>query len=105
VNAAAAIREARQRAGLTLRALAARAGTSHATIAAYEAERVVPSVATLDRIVRAAGFALDATLSRRVDSMGALSRGDELAAVLALAEAFPARHTPTLTYPPFPRRR
>ncbi|MCB0997066.1 MAG: helix-turn-helix transcriptional regulator [Acidimicrobiales bacterium] len=103
MQAAGIIRSARERAGLTLRALGEAAGTSHSTIAAYEAGRTVPTVATLDRIVRAAGFALDASLARRVDPGRPLPRGDELAAVLDLAEAFPARHHPTLDYPPFGR--
>jgi transcriptional regulator with XRE-family HTH domain len=104
VNAAATLRLARARSGLTLRALAERAGTSHATLSAYEHERVVPTVATLDRIVRAAGFALDASLARRAGEGEPMARGDELAAVLDLAEAFPARHAPRLEFPPFGRR-
>lgn len=103
MDAATVIRTARRRAGLTLRALGDAAGTSHSTLAAYEAGRVEPSVATLDRIVSAAGFALDVTLARRIVNGQPPSRGDELAAVLELAEAFPAHHAPTLTYPPFGR--
>jgi len=90
------LRRARDRAGLSLRELAARAGTSHATLSAYETGRKVPSVATLERILRAAGFALDLELVPRTD------RGRELARVLELAGHFPARHAPELTYPPFP---
>lgn len=41
-----------------MRALARRAGTSHSTLAAYEAGRKAPSLATLERIVKAAGFEL-----------------------------------------------
>jgi transcriptional regulator with XRE-family HTH domain len=102
MDAAQTIRAARRRAGLTLRALAARAGTSHSTIAAYESGSKVPTTATLERIVRAAGFAMDTTLHRRNEVEG-MSRGDELAAVLELAAAFPARHQPTLDYPVFGR--
>lgn len=103
MNAATTIRAARARSRLTLRALAQAAGTSHATLSAYEQGRTVPSVATLDRIVRAAGFALETTLARRVDPAEPMPRGEELAAVLDLAEAFPARHATALTYPPFGR--
>ena len=47
MDAATTITWVRREAGLTLRALAARAGTSHATIAAYEAGRKVPNADTL----------------------------------------------------------
>lgn len=95
------MRRARERSGLSLRALAARAGTSHSTIAAYEAGTKQPTVATLDRILEAAGFVADVTLRRRVRGTPAYPRGDELVEVLDLAAAFPARHAPTLSYPPF----
>lgn len=96
------LRQLRQHAGLTLRDLAARAGTSHSTLAAYEAGRVVPSVDTLQRIIRATGHEAHIEIRPRVDAPStALSRGDELKAALDLAEQFPARHHPTITYPPF----
>jgi transcriptional regulator with XRE-family HTH domain len=103
MDAASIIRDARSRAGLTLRALGERAGTSHSTLAAYESGAKIPTVSTLDRVVRAAGFVLDAQLARRVNPRTPMSRGDELAAVLQLAEAFPARHAPRLAYPVFGR--
>ncbi len=102
MDAATTIRTARRRSGLTLRGLAARAGTSHSTIAAYESGSKVPNTATFERIVRAAGFAMDTTLHRRVEADG-LARGDELIAVLELAAQFPARHRPTLDCPVFGR--
>lgn len=52
------IRIARRRAGLTQEALARRAATSQAAISAYESGRRSPSVATLSRILEAAGFEL-----------------------------------------------
>lgn len=102
--AAEVLRRCRARSGHTLRSLAEVAGTSHSTLAAYESGSKVPTVATLDRIVRAAGFALDAELAPRRTQVDGLSRGAELAAVLRLAGAFPTRHEATLTYPPFPPR-
>jgi len=51
--AAAIIREARSRAGLSVRELARRSGTSHATLSRYEHGKVQPSLATIERIVRA----------------------------------------------------
>lgn len=49
------IKLARGDAGLSQRELARRAGTSQATLSAYEAGRKSPSLDTLARIVRAAG--------------------------------------------------
>ena len=95
------LRTARQRSGLTLRQLAGAAGTSHSTLSAYESGSKTPSTATLDRIVHAAGFALDASLRPRIRAAGGLTRGDELEAVLELAEAFPARHGARLDAPVF----
>jgi len=103
VDAAAILRRARLRAGLTLRALAARAGTSHSTLAAYERGSKVPSVETLARIVRAAGFELGVELKPALGGSDRAERGRELAEVLDLAERFPARHAATLDFPVFPR--
>ena len=61
MSAAVTLRRARQRSGLSLRELAGRAGTSHSTVAAYEAGRKVPTVETFDRLLRAAGFELRAS--------------------------------------------
>jgi transcriptional regulator with XRE-family HTH domain len=97
------IRWARSRSGLSLRHLADRAGTSHATIAAYEAGRVNPSVPTLERIVRAAGFGLVVELVPIVGD-SAQSRGDELLQALELAAQFPTRHDPDLRFPKFGTR-
>ena len=55
MTAAALIRDARRVAGLTQDELAKRAGTSQPAIARYERGAASPSVATLDRILRAAG--------------------------------------------------
>jgi len=103
VDAAATLRRARRRSGLSLRALAARAGTSHSTLAAYEQGRKVPTVETLDRIVRAAGYVLEVALTPAVGGADRTARGRELADVLELAEQFPARHAATLDLPVFPR--
>jgi transcriptional regulator with XRE-family HTH domain len=102
VNAAAIVRDARMRAQLGLREMARRASTSHATLHAYEAGAKTPRVDTLDDITAAAGFALEVTLAvrRRVNERG-VARGDELAEVLELAAAFPARHGARLQMPVF----
>ena len=97
------LREARLRAGLTLRELASQAGTSHSTLAAYESTRKSPSVATFDRVLQASGFHPDVELHRRHRGSAELPRGEELAAVLELAAAFPARHAARLDAPIFGR--
>jgi transcriptional regulator with XRE-family HTH domain len=106
MDTAGTLRRARRAAALSLRALAERAGTSHATLAAYEAGRAVPRVDTLARILRAAGYATDIDLARRADATDAERRakGEELEAALDLAAQFPARHAPRLRFPVFPRR-
>jgi transcriptional regulator with XRE-family HTH domain len=101
MSAATTLRAARRRAGLSLRALAERAGTSHATLVAYEAGTKIPRVDTLTRILRAAGFALDFELAARPEGGDPGARGRELVEVLELAAQFPARHERTLPYPPF----
>jgi transcriptional regulator with XRE-family HTH domain len=101
MNAAAVLRRARRRSGLSLRALAARATTSHSTLAAYESGRKVPSVETLDRIERAAGYDLGVQLTPSVGGSDPAARGRELVDVLELAGHFPARHSATLEYPKF----
>ncbi|MCB0962569.1 MAG: helix-turn-helix transcriptional regulator [Acidimicrobiales bacterium] len=103
MDVATTIRRARRRAGLSLRALAARAGTSHATIAAYEHGRKVPTADTLDRLIRAAGFEADLRLVPAVGGTDPAARGLELEEVLGLAEQFPARHDAELAYPVFGR--
>ncbi len=103
MEAATVLRTARQRSALSLRSLAHEAGTSHATLAAYEAGRVIPTVETLERIVRAAGFSMTATLTPAVDDDARRAR--ELRDALELAEQFPrrprSRHVARL--PVFPR--
>lgn len=103
VSVATIVAEARAAAGLTLRALAAQAGTSHTTLAAYEQSRKSPNAETLLRILTACDFSPSLTLHRRIRSQNGLARGDELAQVLDLADQFPARHEPTLNAPIFGR--
>ena len=105
MDAGRTLRRARRQAGLSLRVLAERAGTSHSTLAAYEAGRAVPRVDTLDRILRAAGYATDIGVARRPDATDAERRakGDELRQALELAAMFPARHSRRLRFPRFTR--
>ena len=96
MDAAEILTAARRQAGLSLRELARRSGTSHSALAAYESRRTVPGFDTLRRVVAAAGYGLDWQLV-------ADDRGAELAAVLELAEHFPARHDIDPQYPVFGR--
>jgi transcriptional regulator with XRE-family HTH domain len=101
MDAGLMIRTARRRSGLSLRTLATRAGTSHATLSAYEHGRVDPTTTVLSRVIAATGCSLETTLLGSPPDIEGLSRGDELIAVLELAEQFPARHASALEFPPF----
>lgn len=96
------LRQARQQAGLTLRELAARAGTSHATLLAYEQGKKVPAVTTFLRILEASGFAVDIQLSKRIRERDGISRSEELEAVLRLAEQFPSKVSKEMDFPVWP---
>ena len=103
MDAGDAIKRARLRAGLTQHALAVRAGTSQATISAYESGRKQPSLETLDRILGAIGARLAVVRGRRRvrrPSRRELARaGRTLRDVLELAEALPVKHKRALDYP------
>jgi len=102
MTASQTISEIRRRSGLGLRELARRAGTSHATLHAYESGKKEPRLDTVLRLADAAGFTLEVTLTRRPDAGAArVAKGEELAEVLALAAAFPVRHRARLTAPIF----
>ena len=58
--------EARERAGLSQRALARRARTAQSVVARIESGAASPSWQTLERLLRAAGFAINATLMPRL---------------------------------------
>ena len=105
MNASELLLVARRRSGLGLRETARRAGTSHATLAAYESGAKEPGVATLDRILLAAGLEADVRLVRRPDGTRAEreAKGRELVEVLDLAAVFPARHDRRLAAPVFRR--
>ncbi len=103
MDAARLIRQARHAAGLSLRDLAEVAGTSHSTLAAYEAGRKVPGSDTLERVLAAAGVEREPGLRPAVSGPDPSARGRELIEALELAAMFPARHDPVLTAPVFPR--
>ena len=59
------VREARLRAGISQRVLAARLGRDQSVIARWESLATSPSVETVDAATRACGFALDWRLAAR----------------------------------------
>jgi hypothetical protein len=107
MNAGSALRDARRHAGLSQAALAARAGTSQATISAYESGSKQPSLETFERLLAVAGARLviepvrsTANRGPREPGRAQLARaGRTLADVLELAAALPSRPSPTLRYP------
>lgn len=107
MDAAAILRDSRRRAGLTQAELARRAGTSQATISAYEHGRKEPSFETLGRLLAAAGARLTAVPASAPvvrPTRAQLARaGRTLVDVMLLAEALPTRHDPELRFPPLTR--
>ncbi len=99
MNITNSLQRARKRAGLTLRQLAGRAETSHATLSAYEHQHKSPSLNTYLRLMEAAGYAVDVRLRKRIRRHNGVPRGEELAEVLHLAEQFPANPAGKLNYP------
>src|SRR3954452_462814 len=103
MDAGATLRSARERAGLTQGELGARAGTSQATISAYESGSKQPSVATFSRLLAAAGSRLTVERAPRPISQPAAAElaraGETLAEVIRLAEALPVEHAERLRYP------
>jgi len=95
------LKEARQQAQLSLRELAARASTSHSTIAAYEQGRKACGIDVYLRLLNACGVDFDLVSSPRLHFSEKYERGRELEEVLNLAEQFPARHKPDIQYPRF----
>lgn len=91
----AILKEARTRAGLTQRELATRAGKSQSEIARIERGRQEPSLRTLQRLVRAAGYDLRIQLRPHddhdevlIDAMLALTPEERLASLEEQLEFF-----------------
>lgn len=57
------LKSARQRAGLSQRELATRAGTAQSVVARIESGATSPTIATLEHLLRSCGFVLDAQLA------------------------------------------
>lgn len=76
------LRDARRRAGLSQRALAARAGTAQSVVARIESGATSPSWATLDRLLAVLGFEVRVDLAVRVVQDSHVL--DDVARILAL---------------------
>ncbi len=105
MNTPSVIAQARLRSGLTQKELARRAGTSQATLSAYEHGAKAPTIRVLQRLLGAAGSRLvvadlpgEAAIAP--DRQAATAR--TLGEVLALAEALPVKHDADLAYPRLP---
>jgi transcriptional regulator with XRE-family HTH domain len=96
----ALLKEARLRAGLTQRELAARAGVPQSTVSVYERGERQPTLPTLERLLRAAGFTLRTDLA----PIGPDPRrnGRVLKDLLELADRIPPSRRRPLTYPRLP---
>lgn len=100
MDAAVLLQEARRRSGLSRRKLAQRGGTSASTLSAYESGTSVPSVATLERLLRAAGFEAEAHL-RPVPPTDERELAAKIEALFSFVDTLPRRQRGPLRYPVF----
>jgi transcriptional regulator with XRE-family HTH domain len=100
MDAAVLLQEARRRSGLSRRKLAQRGGTSPSTLSAYESGASVPSVSTLDRLLRAAGFEAEANL-RPVPLADEQELAEKIEALFSFVDVLPRRQRGPLRYPVF----
>ena len=100
MDAAVLLQEARRRSGLSRRKLAQRGGTSPSTLSAYESGASVPSVATLERLLRAAGFETEVNL-RPVPLNDERELTEKIEALFSFVDALPRRQRGRLDYPIF----
>lgn len=100
MDTARLIRISRERAGLSKRELARRAGTSPAAIVKYESGTTSPTVDTLNRILRVAGWEIEVQVTQVSQQL--VERGvmmHELLGIVDLVEIRPAN--PILEFPRF----
>ena len=83
MSSSAILRHARKKANLSQRELARRAGTTQATISRIEDSLISPRVDTLERLLDACGFQLDAVPRR--------GEGVDRSAIRALLRSSPAQ--------------
>jgi len=100
MDAGVLLQEARRRSGLSRRKLAERGGTSASTLSAYESGASVPSVATLERLLRAAGFETEVSLRPALPS-DERELTEKIEALFSFVDALPRSARGPLTYPIF----
>jgi transcriptional regulator with XRE-family HTH domain len=99
MNAAVLIKTAREKSGLSKRELARRAGTSPAAIVKYESGQTSPTVDTLNRILKVAGWEVEAHLASVLNEL--VERGEMMADLLSIVDLVEIR--PADLYLKFPR--
>jgi transcriptional regulator with XRE-family HTH domain len=100
MDAAVLLQEARHRSGLSRRQLARRGGTSASTLSAYESGASIPSVSTLGRLLRAAGFEAEANL-RPMSTTDERELSEKIEALFSFVDVLPRRRRRPLRYPVF----
>jgi transcriptional regulator with XRE-family HTH domain len=100
MDAAVLLQEARRRSGVSRRQLAQRGGTSASTLSAYESGTSVPSVSTLERLLRAAGFEAEANL-RPMPTTDERELAEKIEALFSFFDALPRSQRGPLRYPAF----
>lgn len=99
MDVAQVIREAREKSGLSKRELARRAGTSPAAIVKYELRQSSPTIDTLNRILRVAGWEVEVHLTPVLPEL--VQRGEMMADLLSIVDMVDIR--PADPYLKFPR--
>ena len=100
MDASVLLCEARRRSGLSRRRLAQLGGTSPSTLSAYESGASVPSVSTLERLVRAAGYEIEVHL-RPAPTDDEAELTQKVEALFTFVDALPRRRRGPLEYPVF----
>jgi transcriptional regulator with XRE-family HTH domain len=100
VDASVLLQEARRRSGLSRRELARLGRTSASTLSAYESGASVPSVTTLTRLLRAAGFEPEANL-RPIPASDEQEIAEKIEALFSFVDALPRGRRGPLRYPVF----
>jgi len=100
MDASVLLQEARRRSGLSRRKLARQGGTSASTLAAYESGTSVPSVSTLERLLRAAGYEAEVML-RPTPPADERELTEKIEVLFAFADTLPRRRRGPLEYPVF----
>jgi transcriptional regulator with XRE-family HTH domain len=75
-------------------------GTSASTLSAYESGTSVPSVSTLSRLLRAAGFEAEANL-RPLPTADEQGLAEKIEALFSFVDVLPRRQRGALRYPVF----